>query len=235
MQLCLGANEVGERGANEVPKFILSYQQSHHHPYQHQQHQPAPTEPPARGPAPPPPARTTRTTTSTMANSSSTTSSTGTNNTSTMTTPAQPSAPTQRPAQPAPASLAAVPPPAPAPHAGICSVHVSMYAQDSKIYSYILQNKKMLARRFLNLHMFAMLTAVRYTAHKQICIHKQIARMQTLENWKWKRMEKEQSIAHNTNMTWTTKVYAKSHQNTADTQTDTSSPQATRLKATLVM
>ena len=24
--------------------------------------------------------------------------------------------------------------------------------------------------------------------------------MQTLENWKWKRMEKEQSIAHNTNM-----------------------------------
>ena len=35
LQLCLGANEVGERGANEVPKFIL------------------PTEPP---PPPPPPA-----------------------------------------------------------------------------------------------------------------------------------------------------------------------------------
>ena len=149
----------------------------------------APTEPPApaRGPAPPPPARTTRTTTSTMANSSSTTSSTGTNNTSTMTNPAQPSAPTQTPAQPAPASLAAVPPPAPAPQAGIFSVHVSMYAQDSKFYSYILQSKKLLARRFLYLYMFEMRTAVRYTAHKQTCIHKQIARMQTLENWKWNR------------------------------------------------
>ena len=124
-----------ERGTEIHP--VLPTEPPHHHPHQHQQHQPAPTEPPARGPAPPP-ARTT----STMANSSSTTSSTGTNNASTMTTPAQPSAPTQRPAQPAPASLAAVPPPAPAPHAGICSAHVSMYAQDSKIYSYILQNKK---------------------------------------------------------------------------------------------
>ena len=152
-----------------------------------------PTEPPPSPPAPAPPTSTNRTTststrtsttTSTMANSSSATSSTGTNNTSTMTTPAQPSAPTQRPA---PASLAAVPPPAPAPHAGICSVHVSMYGQDSKIYSYIPQNKEMLAHRFLHLHMFEMLTAVRYTAHKQTCIHKQIARMQTLENWKWKR------------------------------------------------
>ena len=93
-------------------------------------------------------------------------------------------APTQRPAQPAPSSLAAVPPPAPAPHAGICSVQISMNAQDSKIYSYV---KKMLARRFLYLHMFEMLPLVRYTAHKQTCIHKQIARMQTLENWKWKR------------------------------------------------
>ena len=155
-----------------------------------------PTEPPPPPPAPAPPTSTNRTTststrtsttTSTMANSSSATSSTGTNNTSTMTTPAQPSAPTQRPAQPAPASLAAVPPPAPAPHAGICSVHVSMYGQDSKIYSYIPQNKEMLAHRFLHLHMFEMLTAVRYTAHKQTCIHKQIARMQTLENCKWKR------------------------------------------------
>ena len=50
------------------------------------------------------------------------------------------------PGPPAPWTPAAVPPPAPAPHAGICSVHVSMYAQDSKIYSYVLQNKKMLAR-----------------------------------------------------------------------------------------
>ena len=146
------------------------HQQNHQHEDQHHHHH----------------QRTTRTTTSTMANST-TTSSTGTNNTSTMTTPAQPSAPTQRPAQPAPASLAAVPPPAPAPHAGICSVHVSMYAQDSKIYSYILQNKKCWHAGSCIFTCYEMLTAVRYTAHKQTCIHKQIARMQTLENWKWKR------------------------------------------------
>ena len=47
--------------------------------------------------------------------------------------------------------------------------------------------QKMLARRFLYLHMFEMLLLVRYTAHKQTCIYKQIARMQALENWKWKR------------------------------------------------
>ena len=149
-----------------------------------------------------------------------------------MTTPAQPSAPTQRPAQPAPASLAAVPPPAPGPHAGICSVHVSMYAQDSKFYSYILQNKKLLARRFLYLHMFELLPLVRYTAHKQTCIYKQIARMHALENWKWKRNK-----VLRTTLTWYMnylKVYATSHQNTADTQTDTTSPRAMRLKATLV-
>ena len=69
----------------------------------------------------------------------------------------------QSAAQPAPAPPAAVPPPAPAPHAGICSVHVSMYAQDSKIYSYILQSKKKLARRFLYPHVFEMRTAVRYS------------------------------------------------------------------------
>ena len=51
--------------------------------------------------------------------------------------------PTQRPAPSTiVSSRAAVPPPAPAPHAGICSVHVSMYAQDSKTYSYVLRNKK---------------------------------------------------------------------------------------------
>ena len=55
-----------------------------------------------------------------------------------------------------------------------------MYMQDSKIYSYILQNKKMLARKFLNLYMFVMLTAVRYTIYNQICIHKQIAQIQIL-------------------------------------------------------
>ena len=38
-----------------------------------------------------------------------------------------------------------------------------MYAQDSKIYSYILQSKKMLARRFLYPHVFEMHTAVRYS------------------------------------------------------------------------
>jgi len=113
-----------------------------------------------------------------MANSSNTTSNTGTNKINTITTPAQPSAPTQRPAQPAPASLAAVPPPAP--HTGIYSVHINIYMQNSKIYSYILQNKKMLARKFLNLYMFVMLTAVRYIIHKQIYIHKQIARIQTI-------------------------------------------------------
>ena len=131
LQLCLGANEVGERGANEVPKFIL------------------PTEPP-----PPPPA------------------------------PTEPPAPTQRPAQPAPSSLAAVPPPAPAPHAGICSVHVSMYAQDSKIYSYVLQNKK--------------------CWHAGSCIYTQ-TNMHTQANCenantRELEVEKEQSVEHNTNM-----------------------------------
>ena len=48
-------------------------------------------------------------------------------------------------------------------------------------------------------------------------------------------VEKEQSIAHNTIMIYELqKVYAKSHQSTADTQTDTTSPRAMRLKATLV-
>ena len=193
------------------------HQQNHQHEDQHHHQQHAPPGPP---PAP-----------WTMANS------TGTNNTSTMTTPAQPSSPTQRPAQPAPSSLAAVPPPAPASHAGICSVHVSIYAQDSKFYSYALQNQKKLARRFLYLHMFEMLPLVRYTAHKQICIHKQIARMQALENWKWKRNKALQSIAHNTNMIYiymNFKSICKKSPNIADTQTDTTPLRATRLKATLV-
>ena len=50
-------------------------------------------------------------------------------------------------------------------------------------------------------------------------------------------VEKEQSIAHNTNMNMIyelQKYMQKGHQNTADTQTDTTSPRATRLKATLV-
>ena len=83
-----------------------------------------------------------------------------------------------------------------------------------KIYSYVLQNKKMLARRFLYLHMFEMRPLVRYTAKRNKVLR--------------------------TTLIWYmnyTKVYAKSHQNTADTmdtQTDTTSPRAMRLKATLV-
>ena len=96
------------------------HQQNHQHQHEDHHHQHAPPGPP---PAP-----------WTMANS------TGTNNTSTVTTQHNHQH-QHKDQQPAPASLAAVPPPAPAPHAGICSVHVSMYAQDSKIYSYILQNK----------------------------------------------------------------------------------------------
>ena len=59
LQLCLGANEVGERGANEVPKFIpptepppphqhQQHQQNHQHQHedQHHHHQHAPPGPP---------------------------------------------------------------------------------------------------------------------------------------------------------------------------------------------
>ena len=64
----------------------------------------------------------------------------------------------------------------------------------------------MLARTFLYLHLFETLTAVRYTAFKQTCIHKQIARMQ---NTRELEVEKEQSIAHNTNMIYALQKYMK--------------------------
>ena len=46
-------------------------------------------------------------------------------------------------------------------------------------------------------------------------------------------MQKQQSTAHNSkNDTWTIAEYDKSHQNTAGTQNDTTSPRAIRLKPT---
>ena len=172
--------ERGRRTRCETRYRNSSQQQSHHHPNQHQQHQhedqhhhhhqhAPPRPPPAPWPtAAAPPAAQAPTT-------------------PVLTTPAQPSAPTQRPAQPAPAPPAAVPPPAPAPHAGICSVHVSMYAQDSKIYSYILRSKKnvgtqvLVSTRVWN----AYSCSIQHTnKHAYTSL---IARMQTLERWKWKR------------------------------------------------
>ena len=47
------------------------------------------------------------------------------------------------------------------------------------------------------------------------------------------KVQKQQSTAHNSkNDTWTTVEYEKSHQNTAGTQNDTTSPRAIRLKPT---
>ena len=47
------------------------------------------------------------------------------------------------------------------------------------------------------------------------------------------KVQKQQSTAHNSkNDTWTTAEYEKSHQNTAGTQNDTTSPRAIRLKPT---
>ena len=193
MQLCLGANEVGERGANEVPKFIP--------PTEPPPPPPAPAAP--TEPAPPPPARTTRTTTSTMANSSSTTSSTGTNNTSTMTTPAQLSARTQRPAQPAPASLAAVPPPAPAPHAGICSVHVSLYAQDSETYSYIQQRKNVGTQVLVSTHVWNAYSCWIHSTQTNMYTQANCENANTREL----EVEKEKKIAHDTNMIYELQKY----------------------------
>ena len=50
------------------------------------------------------------------------------------------------------------------------------------------------------------------------------------------KMQKQQSTAHNSkNDTWTIAEYDKSHQNTAGTQNDTTSPRAIRLKPTASM
>ena len=150
-----------------------SYQQSHHHTHQHQQHQPAPTEPPApaRGPPPPPPAQAPTTPVlwppqhnhqhqqeKTRTTSTSVSSSSTTTSTS--------------------ATCRNL----------LCTCQsVCMRKIRKFISSYILQNKKMLARRFLYLYIVWNGPLVPYTAHKQTCIYKQITRMQALENWKWKR------------------------------------------------
>ena len=50
------------------------------------------------------------------------------------------------------------------------------------------------------------------------------------------KMQKQQNTAHNSkNDTWTIAEYDKSHQNTAGTQNDTTSPRAIRLKPTACM
>ena len=181
MQLCLGANEVGERGANEVPKFIL------------------PTEPPPPPPATAAPTSTNRTTSTTTRTSTSTSTTTTTStmdhgqqaarhqqhqyydhpsttistNTKTSTTSTIVSSSSTTTSTRAPCRNL------------LCTCqYVCARFKNLKLRT---AKQKMLARRFLYLHMFEMLPLVRYTAHKQTCIHKQIARMQALENWKWKR------------------------------------------------
>ena len=94
-------------------------------------------------------------------------------------------------------------PPAPAPHAGICSVHVSLYAQDSETYSYIQQRKNVGTQVLVSTHVWNAYSCWIHSTQTNMYTQANCENANTREL----EVEKEKKIAHDTNMIYELQKY----------------------------